>query len=473
MSRGWLTIAWAAALAACPNDAPVVPNAQPEGWQDDLALASLEDLDPAPNVVEVALEARIEDIEFLEGLATPAWTFNGSVPGPLIQGKVGDRLVVHFTNRLPEPTTIHWHGLRLPNAMDGVPNISQPPVQPGETFTYDFVLRDAGAYWYHPHINSAAQIGQGMYGALIVDDADEPEFGDEIVLVLSDMSLDHDTGEFLPPDHGGEFGDLFGREGHPILVNGKVNPTLHVRSGRRQRWRVVNAARSRYFTIGYDGQSFTRIGNDGGFAAAAVTTEAPVLVPGERADLLTVPAGAPGSEVQLEWLPTERGYGSTFMREPEPLFRVKFDERPTVDPGPEVLPTRTIAPVDISSATDVDIEFTIDETPSGQLIMGINHVAFAHAEPFRASVGETQVWRLSNATEFAHPFHLHGYFFQVLDVDGVPIEPLAWRDTVDVPVDSTVRIAIPFDERPGTWMFHCHVLDHAEKGMMAVVEVAP
>ena len=459
-------------LTSCDDSAEKPgPDRQPEGWQDDFTLASVEDLNPANSIIEVELEAYIEELELVPGTTTAAWTYNGALPGPLIRGNVGDRLIVHFTNNLPEPTTVHWHGMRLPNEMDGVPHITQEPVEPGGTFTYDFILRDAGAYWYHPHVNSAAQVGFGLYGAVIVDEPDAPELGDELLLVLSDIGI-ADNGQLLPPDTGGEFGDLFGREGNVVLVNGRVNPLLRVQAERRQRWRVLNMARSRYFAIGFEGQTFTRIGNDGGLATAPIITDLPILVPGERADLLVTPDGAQGSTVQVEWIPTDRGYGSLFNREPEELFRVEFADAP--DSLPVDLPSfsRHIEAVDITGAPEVDIEFTIDDMGDDGLRMGINHVPYAEVVPFEARLGEAQVWTLINNTDFAHPFHLHGYFFQVIEDNGEPVLPLAWRDTIDVPVDHTIRIAIPFDERPGTWMFHCHVLDHARLGMSALVNVS-
>lgn len=444
---------------------------QPSDWQQALEMASVTDADPAPDVVNITLEARVEGIEFIPGKTTPAWTYNGRVPGPMIRARVGDRLIVNFTNHLPEPTTIHWHGLRTPNAMDGVPHVTQDPVEPGETFVYDFVLKDAGTFWYHPHVNSVAQVGKGLYGALIVEDPAEPPMGDELVVVLSDMSLD-DEGQFLSVDAGGELGDLFGREGTVLLVNGRVNPTLIARAGARQRWRVINAARTRYITLDFAGHTFTRIGGDAGLSTAAVDVVGPKLVPGQRADLLVVPLGTSGEEVQVRWLPTERGYGTTFKRDPKDLFKVRFAEGEPDTPGPAPVIERQITPIDWSGATEVLVEFTVDQFSSG-MVMGINHIPYKDVVPLQAKVGETQVWKLVNNTDFAHPFHLHGYFFQVIDDNGEPVLPLEWKDTIDVPVDHVVRVAVRFDERPGTWMFHCHILDHAKAGMMALVTVSP
>ena len=143
-----------------------------------------------------------------------SWTYNGGIPGPLIRANVGDRLVVHFRNNLPQPTTVHWHGIRLGIEMDGVPEISQPEVQPGSSFTYDFTLPDAGLYWYHPHVMSAMQVGFGLYGAILVTDpSEDPIAADELVLVLSDIAVE-DSGALQPPDNAGVARLVFGLEGN-------------------------------------------------------------------------------------------------------------------------------------------------------------------------------------------------------------------------------------------------------------------
>jgi FtsP/CotA-like multicopper oxidase with cupredoxin domain len=440
---------------------------QPAGWADELALATPEDLDPDPNVLEIELEARISELELVPGHPTPVWTYSGTVPGPLIQAKVGDRVIVRFKNSLPEATSIHWHGVRVPNGMDGVPGVTQPPVMPGEEFVYDFVVPDAGTFWYHPHINSAAQVGWGMYGAFVVEDPSDPkEFGDDLVLVLSDIGVD-DFGDFLPADTGGEFGDLFGREGTILLVNGKQRPRLKVRAGKQQRWRVINAARARYFPIRYPGHELVRLGGDNGLAERSEVVEQIVVVPGERADLVFTPSSEPGTTGVLNWRAIDRGFGTTYMRPAVEILEIETVADAPVVPShvPEKL--RTIEPIDIENAVELDIDLTIDMV-GNEVVMGINGVPYWDVVPTEASVGETHVWTLINNSAFAHPFHLHGYYFQVLDDSRIP----EWKDTVDVPVDSTVRIAMTFDERPGMWMYHCHILDHAESGMMGQLHVA-
>jgi FtsP/CotA-like multicopper oxidase with cupredoxin domain len=450
---------------------PAVDVPQPTDWDRDIALTEAPDINPATDVVEIELVASIRNLEILPGLQTPAWTYNGTLPGPLIRARVGDRIVVRFRNDLPEATSIHWHGLRLPNDMDGVPGITQDPIAPGEEFVYDFVARDAGTFWYHPHINSAEQVGLGLYGGILVEDpADPAAFGDDLVLILSDISLD-ENGQFLAADNGGEFGDLFGREGQVLLVNGKLSPQLKVRKGKPQRWRVINAARSRYFSLQSRGHSMIRLGGDNGLAARSSTKTRIVIVPGERADVFITPTADPGTTAMQRWIPVERGFSSTYGRRARDLFDVASVDLPAVEPPtiPGIL--RSIEPIDLSAAIEHTLDLTIDteRTRDGtEVVMGINDVPYWNSKPLMAAVGQTHIWNIINDTSFAHPFHLHGYFFQVVDETRTP----EWKDTVDVPANSRLRIAIRFDDRPGVWMYHCHILDHAESGMMGHLFVA-
>jgi FtsP/CotA-like multicopper oxidase with cupredoxin domain len=441
-----------------------MPPGQPLGWDDGIRLPAADDINPAPDVIELNLEARAASFSYVPGGPTPMLAYNGTVPGPMIRAQVGNRVVIHFTNSLSEETTIHWHGLRIPAAMDGMPGYSQQPVQPGETFVYDFVVPDASTFWYHPHVDSAVQEGNGLYGAFIVDDASEPAgLGDEVVMVLSDIDV-KDDGSLQPPDGGGDLATLFGREGNVLLVNGKVRPKLKARPGLRQRWRFINAAKSRYYQIGLDGHAFARIGGDGGLLAAPVDVAQPVVGPGERMDLLVVPQGEPGSELVVRWIAFDRGFGSTFNRPPQDLFAVDLEGPPAKTP-PMADVHRDIAPLSTEGATPISL--SLDQVSTAPFELGINGVAFKDSEPLMADVGETQVWTITNTIDFAHPFHLHGFFFQVLS----PAGPLEWKDTVNVPVGGTVQFVVRYDDRPGMWMFHCHILDHAEAGMMGALMV--
>jgi FtsP/CotA-like multicopper oxidase with cupredoxin domain len=350
--------------------------------------------------------------------------------------------------------------------MDGAPGMTQDPVAPGGTFRYEFVLRDAGTYWYHPHVNSAAQVGWGLYGPIVVaDPADSTAFGDDLVLMLSDMSLDG-TAQLLPKDNGGSFGDLFGREGSVLLVNGKVRPRLKVRTGKAQRWRMINAARARYFSFFMGGSAFVRLGGDNGLAAQSEKLTRLTVVPGERIDGVYTPTAPPGTVSALRWRAVDRGYGTAFNRPPEDIMRIETVGDPPVTPAvvPEQL--REIPPPDIRRAVAHTLDLTI-ASDRNTVEMGINGIPAWKAEPLHARIGETHVWTLTNRSPFDHPFHLHGYFFRVLDDARVP----EWKDTVNVTVDATIRVVIEFDERPGMWMYHCHILDHAEVGMMGHLHV--
>ena len=451
--------------------AALLTSLQPAGWDKDIRLAEAVDRNPDPHIVEIDLDARIAPVEIGPGVRVDAWTYNGGIPGPLIRVRVGDRLIVHFVNHLPQPTTVHWHGLRVPIQMDGVPDVSQPPVPEGGTFTYDFVVPDAGLYWYHPHVMSAAQVGFGLYGALLVEDpAEQVGVADEVVLVLSDIGIDS-RGKLDSPDSGGSTGMAFGREGEYVLVNGRLRPRLVARAGAPARWRILNAAKSRFFQMDLDGQAITRIGGDGGLMERPVKQDTLVLAPGERADVIIVPTLKPGTELEVLSFPFNRGYGSVEYRAVEQLFTLAIDKSPPYAGAPLPATHRAIEPVSTAGATAVNIEFTLAQRPEGTFEYGINGVPFAKNRPISASLGETQVWTITNKTKWSHPFHLHGFFFQVLDDQGRHVRPLEWKDTVNVPLEKTVRVVVRYDDRPGSWMYHCHILDHADGGLMGMVDV--
>jgi FtsP/CotA-like multicopper oxidase with cupredoxin domain len=469
--RRTVTVAAMAGAIGCGAEEASQPR-QPDGFADGVALATVVDEDPDPAVLEVTLVARLSDLSFVPGTTTAAWTYNGGVPGPLLRLRAGERLVVHFKNELPEPTSVHWHGVRVPNRMDGAPPHTQDPVNPGESFDYDFVVPDPGLFWYHPHVSSAAQLGFGLYGALLVEPA-EPEpagLGDEVVLVLSDIALDEETGALLPPDQSGDIATLFGREGAVLLANGRVRPTLRAQSGLRQRWRIVNAAKSRYYQLALPGHDFDRIGGDTGLLAEPERKSALLLMPGSRADVTVVPTGAPGSVATLTWLPYDRGYGTADFRDPAPVLDVAIEGDTVATPALPAL-GGAVEALDLAGATPIDIRLTQATDAEGNLVLGINGVPFGQGPPIPARVGETQLWTLDNEMSWAHPFHLHGFFFQQLDDEGAPIHE--WLDTTHVPQKGRTRFVVRYDERIGMWMFHCHILDHSDAGMMGMVRLLP
>lgn len=452
--------------------APWAASAQslaPAHWDDELRLSVPVDRNPDPAIVEIDLTAKLADVQ-VDGKTVRAWTYDGGIPGPLIKTRVGDRLIVHFKNELEQPTTVHWHGVRVPIEMDGVPDISQPEVNKGESFTYDFVVRDAGLYWYHPHVMSAAQVGFGLYGALLVEDpADGVGVEDRLTMVLSDIGFDA-KGRLDPADSGGSAGMVFGREGDYVLVNGRRRPTLRARPGAPQRWRIVNAAKSRFFFLDLDGQPFTVIGADGGIQERPVTTDILLVTPGERVDVIVTPKGRAGTPLPLRAMLYNRGYGSVEYRAVEEVLTIDFTKDAPVTAQPVQI-SRALPMPSVDGATPVEFVLTLPPMQNNTSEFRVNGVPFWKAKPYVAKFGEKQLWIVKNDSDWDHPFHLHGFFFHVVDEKGIPVRPLALKDTVNVPMKSTVRLLVTFDERPGQWMFHCHILDHADGGLMGTVLV--
>jgi FtsP/CotA-like multicopper oxidase with cupredoxin domain len=444
---------------------------QAPGWDSSLKLPEAEDTNPDPKIVEINLEARIASLEIVPGVHTKVWTYNGGVPGPLIRVRRGDRLIVHFSNKLETSTTVHWHGLQIPIEMDGVPGVSQPPVAPGGSFTYDFVVPDAGLFWYHPHVQSAAQVGSGLYGPLLVEDPDDQvKVADQLVMVLSDIAIEDGSGELQSPDSGGVLGALFGREGNHVLINGRIRPTVPIRSGGMQRWRIVNAAKSRYFQLQFDDpQQFMLIGVDGGYMEYSVERPVIVLAPGERADVLVAPVMKEGQGLTLMNVPFDRGFGSVEFRSADDLIAFTPASLPPVQPSPFPNIKREIQPMSADGATRVDIELILSKE-HGVANFDIKGGPFWKGTSVAAALGDKQLWTITNKAIWAHPIHLHGFFFQEVDEKGVPVSPRAWKDTIHVPAESTRRFLVKLD-RPGSWMYHCHILDHAEAGLMSTVDV--
>jgi FtsP/CotA-like multicopper oxidase with cupredoxin domain len=418
--------------------------------------------EPGRRVVVADLDAREVDWEFTPRRATRAWGFGGQVPGPTLEARVGDVLEVRLTNRLPEPTAIHWHGLRVPAAMDGT-DMVQRPVAPGETFTYRFKLPDAGTFWYHPHVNETVQLERGLYGALIVRGPNEPQLDAERVLVLDDVQLDR-KGQIKPP--GWWIESHNGRVGSTRLVNGKREPELNIAGGQIERWRIVNAASARYVRLSIGGRPFRILGTDGGLITAPFTTTEVLLAPADRIDLAVGPFEE-GETLEVQSLKYNRG-----------AFAIPKGERfATLRVGPSA-PSRAVVP---ETLRQIEPLVTGPVTPTREVRLGfklsakhgvdftINRELHHRAES--CSVGELQVWDIVNKSPVDHPFHLHGFFFQVLEVNGKPPEFLSWEDTINVPALGRVRIAWVPDDRPGEWMYHCHILEHHAMGMMAHFDV--
>jgi len=402
-----------------------------------------------PREISLELEARETEWAFAPDRSLRGFGFNGSVPGPLIEAETGDTLRVRLTNSLPQPTTIHWHGLRVPADMDGT-----APVQPCDAFEYVFVVPDAATFWYHSHVNETEQLERGLYGAFVARGPGEPRLDGERVLLLDDLKLDP-GGELAPFGDDHELHE--GREGDVLLVNGRREPELEIAAGQVERWRVVNAANTRFARLSIGGRPFSILGTDGGLVPAPVETSEILLTPGERADLAVGPF-AEGEVLEIETLPYDRGRG-------EP----RRDSFATLRVGPAA-PSQAELP---GSLRQIEPLAGAEEAPTRTISMkALMHGGHDQRdEP--VPVGALQLWDLVNETSQDHPFHLHGFFFQVVAENGEPPALLAWKDTVNVPRKQQVRIAWLPDDRPGEWMYHCHILEHHAMGMMARFEVVP
>ena len=403
-------------------------------------------------MASLELDAREVEWEFAPGRKIRAFAY-GQVPGPQIEADVGDLVEVRLKNSLPQATTIHWHGVRVPADMDGT-EVVQPAVEPGGTFEYRFVVPDAGTFWYHSHTNETEQLERGLYGALVVRGPGEPAFDSERVLILDDLKLDPE-GEVAP--FGDEHEHHAGREGDVRLVNGMLEPELEIPAGTIERWRIVDAANTRFVRLSIGGRPFRIVGTDGGLLPQPRPATEVLLTPGERFELAVGPFEE-GERLEIEALPYDRGKGES-GRERFASLRVG----PAVASRAEI--PATLRQIDPLVGADVDPNRTI----SLKALMHEGH--HQRADPVR--IGELQVWDLVNETGQDHPFHIHGFFFQVVQENGSTPPEVAWKDTVNVPRKSQTRIAWLPDDRPGEWMYHCHILEHHAMGMMAHFAVVP
>jgi len=408
------------------------------------------------------LEATETTWEIRGGQTVDGYGYNGRIPGPVLEARAGEPVEIRFTNRLPEPTTIHWHGLRVPAAMDGTDDV-QPLVQPGETFVYRFTPADAGTFWYHPHTNETEQLEKGLYGALIVRGPDEPVTDRERILVLDDLKLDK-RGELAR--FGGFKERHDGREGDVRLVNGRAEPELRMAAGQIERWRIINASSARYVRLSIGGRPFRIIGTDGGLIEEPVTVIEALLPAADRIDILVGPFEA-GESLEVQALRYNR---MTFGRRGTETFATVRVGRAA--PSIAAIPSR-LRQIPLLAALDATPNRTVKMSVGPSLRRGLDFLVNGerHHQDRPVRVGELQVWDIVNTSLMDHPFHLHGFFFQVLSVNGEPPAFRSWEDVVNLPPRSTTRIAWMPDDRPGSWMYHCHIFEHHEAGMMGHFDV--
>ena len=432
-------------------------------------LVSATDMNADPNIVEVSLVATAATVEYVPGRAAHVLAYRdgaidaaATVPGPMIVANVGDRLIVHFRNELDRASSIHWHGLRLPNDMDGVAAIPA-----GGSFDYDFVLRDAGWHWYHPHIQTDEQIDLGLQGTLLVRGASEPAIAVERTFVLDDVELD-DAGDVIGEPSREDL--AHGRRGDTLLVNGKPPGFIVAAPGSVERWRIVNTSNGRFFKLHLDGVALRVIGWDGGALPAPYDVQELLIGPGERYDVVVALDRPRGSELRLETL--EVALGHDMVDATGELVRVRLDGAAIPrDAIPASGPA--IEPLPVTGQT-TSRRFVLSEEldgPAGTVFF-INGQRWPLNTPVDVRLGDVEVWEVENDSDGDHPVHVHGHFVQVIDRDGIPESRLGLKDTIVIAPHQTLRAAIRYDE-PGMWMFHCQIPEHAERGMTADIDVQP
>ena len=394
-----------------------------------------------------------------------AWGFNNSLPGPVLKAKKGDEMVIRVKNDLPEATVIHWHGIRLPAAMDGTDSV-QEPIEPGQEFEYRFTVPDAGTFWYHSHFNETKQMERGMYGALVVEDELDPVFDDEKIFVIDDIKLNRNnefkTGNLVQSwieRHDGRQGDI-------VLINGTEHPVIDISAGQTERWRFINAASARYVRLSLSGKTFRIIGTDGGLIEKPVEVTEAMLIPGERIDIAVGPFDE-NDTFSIDSLNYNR---MTFVKSKNiQMATVRVGAiKPSVAELPERLRT-----IELLAPQDAPINRKIKFSVGASLKHGIDFLVNGemHNNDKPVYVDELQVWEIANTSLMDHPFHLHGYFFQVIEENGKAPAYKAWKDTYNLKPKSKIKIAWLPDNRPGMWMYHCHILEHHEAGMMGHFEV--
>lgn len=412
------------------------------------------------------------------------WCYDGTVPGPLLRYRVGDRLEIDFENRLAEPTAVHWHGLRPPNAMDGAAPLTQSPVDPGARMTYAFDLSDAGTYWYHTHFRGWNQQDRGLYGVLIVDEIAPPKVDRDIVLVLDDWvitpdgRLDTRFGDMHEWAHAGRLGNL-------ATVNNSRDAAVPLTAGERVRLRLVNVANAQIFALQFAGHDPVLIAEDGEpVAPAALRGEPLILGPGQRADLILDATGSPGSVAPLD---------AFTLTDEIRLGRFVYGAMAGGSglAGTEIAPLEPNARPVLDLANARRLELHMEGGAMGRMrgammggrmmgmrelvgqgrIWAFNGVAGDMEAPLaKVRRGETVVVEMINDTAFPHAMHLHGMHFREIRRNDRAVEG-SWRDTTVMASDDRVSIAF-VAETPGKWMLHCHMIEHQAGGMMTYLDVA-
>lgn len=432
----------------------------------------------APNRVTLTAKpgkAKLQDE--VEGL-TSIWGYDGSVPGPILRVKRGSELHATLRNDLPQPTTIHWHGIRIENAMDGVAGLTQAPIAPGESFDYRFTVPDAGTFWYHPHNMSWEQVARGLYGALIVEEDEPVDVDQDVVMIADDWRLDENGA--IHEESFGSIGDRShaGRLGNILTINGKPFGSFKVRSGERIRLRLINTCNARILELRFEDLEPMLVALDGQPVSPKPLDHGLITIaPAQRADLIIDMTGAPGVTQAITEVSSRRLVAATFdYHESETVER----RRHTLE-----LPSNFLATPKFGSARMIDLRMTggamggrvaeimhkgkpytlRDLVQKHGMVWAFNdNAGMPEAPLFSARLGETIGVQMINDTRWPHAMHFHGHHFREKDA-GAP-----WRDTLLMEAGETLTVYLLADN-PGKWMLHCHMLEHQAGGMGTWFEV--
>lgn len=440
-----------------------------------------------PPVRRYRLVAAPAAVDLGLGRGFTAWTYNGAAPGPVLRVVEGETLEVELVNRLPEPTTIHWHGLPVPNAMDGVPGVTQAAVPPGGSFTYRFTAAPAGSYLYHSH--QGLQLDRGLYGALIVEPR-RPEGGwdQEHILLLEDWATVDGGGPAAVRRRpaGGMMGGMMGRrfadtgQGPPLepvydayAVNGRAWPAVEpvrVRRGDRVRLRLGNPSAVTIYDLMLAGHRLTVLAADGQ-PVAPFTADVVRLAPGERLDV-EFTADNPGNWLLAAY---DRGWGESGLKVPV-VYRGSEAGEPS---PPDFRRGLVLAGYgDLRAAEPRPPRAGGSRLAWRQVLSGgmhspywtINGRVWPRAERLAAPLGARVRLAYYNHSPMPHPMHLHGRFFRLVNPQ---LPPELWLTKDTVLVEPMQGLEIDFlADNPGSWLHHCHNLYHMEAGMANLVEVA-
>lgn len=433
-------------------------------------------------VLSLDLEAKAQRVQ-LGNRAANLLTYNGQVPGPRLEAKPGDTVQIRFTNRLNQPTNLHYHGLHIPPTGTG-DNVFLE-IAPGESHAYEFQIpqnHPAGTFWYHPHVHGlvAEQLFGGLAGLFIVrgklDEISEIKAAQEEFLVLKDFALDRSGN--IP--RSGHMAEMTGRIGALLTVSGQFNPSLQISKGGLLRLRLLNASSSRFFRLSLENHPFHLIATDGGAISTPVELSELVMAPGERAEVLVQGTQTPGEYRLLNqpFNPAQGGMGGGMMGGgmmggSQTRSRQETVATLTYSGTTEAiaLPTQLI-PVEPLPEAQTTRQFTLNHGMGRGMVFLINDQAFDHRRiDTQVALNSVEDWEIVNTGTMTHPFHVHVNKFQVISRNGQPIPYLAWKDVVSVSPGEKVRLRMAFRDYIGKTVYHCHVLDHEDRGMMGILEI--